>query len=919
MRKAALAVVGLALVGAGVWWFFLRDGSRSKTPQTASRPAVKAPEAARPRAPERDGQSDIPSAVLIDDDPKGSLRLEGQVIDADEKAVSGATVVLASNPPRSATSGDDGGFAFDGLVGRPYTLTARSPKGVAGPITARLTDKSEPIVLRLAPGAKVIVDVVDASTGKPLDGATVELRSADVIRQTTKDGSTTFISIPAGGYQLAAWAPGRAVTHQWLGIDIGEEHETLRLEPGANVTGRVVDPGGAPVSGARVTYHGASNWSQQADPRFDGVETGKDGAFEFAALPAGSFRFAATHGELARAESQLVTLDGKTEVHDITITLGAGAIVRGVVVDAKKQPVPSARVRIGVTARNRMIFEPPRQAYTDASGAFEIKGLPRGELSAVAMHESGASDTAEVSTTNGNVDNVTLTIDVTGSISGVVVDPQGNPLEGVQVSAGPNFRDQGATIDFTQFRLRGFPEELTDSAGTFRLTGLAPGSYMIHAARTTDGGRARRAAIEGTVAQTGTDNLKIVLQPEGGVKGKVAFADGTKPTAFTLQVGFAQQSFSGTDEFQLDALPPQKYELSVRGPQFQTRAIEITVEPAKVTDVGTINVVKGRVLGGIVVADGQPVPNATIFAGRQLFGNGSSNTANFGPMGQSTKQATTDASGRFSLTGFNAGDLAVVAEHPDIGRSKAMRIPTDLPGQSELVLELQKFGALKGVLRVGGKPTEGVFVSCQSTTTPGALYAVASGPDGGYRYDKLAPDTYKISATVGMPMMGMKFYSKEIVVPSGKEVSIDLTADPGTVTLAVTVTAKTGKVGVANAFITSGVVAARTATDLGLKMAASGPASSQWVIIRNGEPATFKEIAPGGYSVCIIPFPTEVKGMAAMGYADRHSDSLPAYCQQVKVQPSPASQTANVSVEIPAFEADPSGSGSATGSGSSAP
>jgi protocatechuate 3,4-dioxygenase beta subunit len=928
MRKVALAVIGLALIGAGVWFFVVRDASRSKAPVAASKAATKAPDAARPRAPERDGQSDISSAVLVDDDPKGSLRLEGQVIDADEKPVAGATVVLASNPPRLATSGEDGGFAFDNLVGRPYTLTARAATGVAGPITAHLTDKSAPVVLRLAPGAKVVVDVVDASTGKPLDGATVELRSADAIRQTTKDGSTTFTSIPAGGYQLAAWAPGRAVTHEWLGVAAGDEHETLRLEPGAAVKGRVVDPGGAPVSGARVTYHGASDWSQQADARFDGVETGKDGVFEFPALPAGSFRFAATHAELARSQSPLVTLDGKTETRDVVITLGAGATVRGIVVDAHKQPVPSARVRIGITARRQMIFEPPRQAYTDATGAFEIKGLPRRELSAVAMHESGASQTADVNTTNGNVEGVTLTIDVTGSISGIVVDPAGNALEGVQVSAGPNFRDQGATMDFTQFRLRGFPQELTDGAGTFTLTGLAVGSYMISASRSTDGGRGRRGAIEGTVAQTGTSNLKIVLQPEGGVKGKVAFADGSKPTAFTLQVGFAQQSFSGTGEFEMDALPPQKYELSVRGPQFQTRAIEITVDPAKTTDVGTITVVKGRVLGGIVVSDGQPVPNATVYAGRQLFGNGTSNTANFGPMGQGTKQATTDASGHFSISGFNLGDLAIVGEHPDIGRSQALRIPTNMPGQGDqLVLELQKFGSLKGVLRVGGKPTEGVFVSCQSTSTPGAIYAVASGPDGAYRYDKLAPDLYKISATVGMPMMGMKFYSKEILVPPGKEVTIDLTADPGAITLAVTAVAKTGKVGVANAFISTGVVAARTATELGLRMAASGPASSQWVIIRNGEPAKFNEVAPGSYSVCIIPFPAEVQGMGAMGYADRHSDSLPAYCQQVKVQPSPATQTASVTVEIPAFEADQAGSGAGSGSaggsgsqtGSSAP
>jgi hypothetical protein len=54
-----------------------------------------------------------PIAFLVDDDPKGALRLEGQVIDEHDRPVAGATVVLSSNPPRAATSEDDGGFSFD--------------------------------------------------------------------------------------------------------------------------------------------------------------------------------------------------------------------------------------------------------------------------------------------------------------------------------------------------------------------------------------------------------------------------------------------------------------------------------------------------------------------------------------------------------------------------------------------------------------------------------------------------------------------------------------------------------------------------------------------------------------------------------------------------------------------------------------
>src|SRR5262249_33157639 len=154
------------------------------------------------------------------------------------------------------------------------------------------------------------------------------------------------------------------------------------------------------------------------------------------------------------------------------------------------------------------------------------------------------------------------------------------------------------------------------------------------------------------------------------------------------------------------------------------------VESGKAADLGTITVAKGRTIGGTVLADGKPVPGAQVHIGRMVFGNGTSSNAQFGPMGQGTKHDTTDANGAFVLSGFPEGDITIVAEHETIGRSKALRLPTVMPGQTELTLNLEKFGALAGVLRQDGKPIEGVFVSCQSTTTPGALYSVASGPDG---------------------------------------------------------------------------------------------------------------------------------------------------------------------------------------------
>src|SRR5438132_3787519 len=110
MRNRALVAIGFVLVAAAlaVWWWKKPSRSDSQSAPAATRRGDL------PHAPSSEDRSDREPApaVVIDDDPRGALRLEGQVVDADDHPVAGATVVLGSNPPRTATTEADGGFAF---------------------------------------------------------------------------------------------------------------------------------------------------------------------------------------------------------------------------------------------------------------------------------------------------------------------------------------------------------------------------------------------------------------------------------------------------------------------------------------------------------------------------------------------------------------------------------------------------------------------------------------------------------------------------------------------------------------------------------------------------------------------------------------------------------------------------------------
>src|SRR5215470_2892937 len=114
--------------------------------------------------------------------------------------------------------------------------------------------------------------------------------------------------------------------------------------------------------------------------------------------------------------------------------------------------------------------------------------------------------------------------------------------------------------------MRGIPEDVTGSSGRFTLTGLAVGEYRLSAAPAARTGPRRGGFRDGVVAETGDTNVKLVVQPDGSVKGKVAFSDGSPPDMFTVSIQQNQQSFIGNGgAFQLDGIAPGTYQLAVRG------------------------------------------------------------------------------------------------------------------------------------------------------------------------------------------------------------------------------------------------------------------------------------------------------------------------------------------------------------------
>lgn len=926
MKRSGLVAAAVVVLAALVVIWMLRGGgddaaAPAPSEQAATGTADRSGQANQASQGPRRGGDDPPLELWMDDDVAGTLRLEGQVIDDTEDPVAGATVIIDSNPPRTVVTEADGSFAFDKLLGRRYTVAATSDAGVAGPVTATVNEDTEPVILRVKPASTVEVTVLDASSRRPVAGATVELRGLITSEaRTGEDGVARLTNAPSGRYQVAAWAEGhaRAATFMFLAGGAATEQVELLLKPGAAVTGKVVTEGGAPLAGAQVLYTGVSDWATQAHPRYDAVTTGADGAFRIEAMPAGTFRFIARHADYAPGLSEPVTLDGRTEHGGVIIEAPEGAVLAGRVVDTAGAAVGWAEVRV---AREGARFERARQVVADEQGNFELRALPRATVKVVAASDAATSETLSFDlAAQQEKRGVELRLALDGRIAGIVVDSAGEPVEGAQVVAFPDMRGGGrrrgpGAIDW---QLRGLAEELSDAGGRFEFRGLEDGEYQVSA---RPPGSARRGWMfnrDGVAAKVGDTEVRIVLERDGGIKGKVAYDDGKPPELFTVSTGGFRGGtpFSTVDgAFELGEIPPGTYTVTIRGSFDEHRVADVEVAADRITDLGTINVRKGRYIAGRVVdASGAPVEGATVSAGRMVFGTGSSTEApgRMGPPGaQNVRRAATDARGEFRISGVGAGELTLVADHEERGRSAGVIVPGSTDPTVGVELRLAAFGALEGTVTADGKPAMNVFISTQSQTSPGMIFGVATGPDGKYRYDKLAPDNYKVSVMSGMnPMAGMAFHPRTAVVQSGKTVKLDLELNEGDIALTVSPTVDGQLVGFAQVHTVAGKVTARNAKQLERAIAEKGDAFSSFNIMFGGNPAMVTKLKAGTYTVCALVIPAEVQGRReTIDYMEREGDRLPAFCKTIEVADEPKEQSVEIPVTLPEYVPPPGSSG----------
>lgn len=906
---AAVLVVGLV----AVWFFWLRGGGGKDEPADSAGSAgrtgkIDAPATAPPPGGPRSGQ--VPRGMAprwsLDADKEGTLQLEGQVVGPDGKGVGGAEVWLSSVPPRSMKSDDDGTFTFTKLVGRTYQVSAKSGDLIGGPITYKLTGKSDPLKIQLAEAAAILVTVVDEAQ-RPIAGA--EVRGGELaergVATTDAKGEAKLRPVHPGyvgvSVTAAGYAPGGGFTT--LGSAGAVGNLTITLRKGYPVSGRVIDEDGKPVAKVKVSVGGAW-WMRDDDdeaeaPAADAPAkarsrvalTDEKGQFTIPAVAAGTHKLSAIDGVHAPATSDPVPVIDHA-VTGVTITMKVGGTLAGRVVDAAGKPVPYATVRIsGTGTRTWMVAA--RQTTCDAEGAFELRGLARDKLRARAESDQAASKLVDVDlTAQAAQRDLSLVLDVTGAIAGRVVDDKGAAVAEVAVNAFP---DLASGETWEGLALAGMSSAITNGDGEFTIPGLPEGAYKLSASRT--GRRNFDWGQGGTPAKTGDRNVLIKLPSPGTLKGKIAIEGASAPPRSAMvQLGGTPPTPVKDGVFELKDVAPGSHDVTFRGLEFaELVKRDVKIEAGKATDLGTVTVFRGRRLVGKVVDNkGQPVAGAKVKLGDMLFAMEGQDDAMSGFDDMAGIRSTvSDADGSFAIIGLPPRGTTAAAEHPSHGRSLPIQIAEGTQDPPPLTLTLRGFGSISGKVVMKGAPQSGVTVT-ETSKGAGARLAFAQTDEAGkFTMAKVAEGAHVLLAMRQAGIGSMKTTSVTVNVVAGQETAVTIDIPVGQLTLVVQPKALPGNtVDAAQVFLFGGQVSPATGKQV-FEQFAQGSAQGMKIWFGAGKPLPeFTELLPGDYSICTIPITGgDIMDPKFGQRLQKAADHLKVYCKQLKLAATPTSQT----------------------------
>lgn len=644
-----------------------------------------------------------------------------------------------------AETDPQGNFEISGLEPGQYSLIARSDgyrQFVKSRVEVAANESSEFNVV-LAEGFR-IEGVVLTPEGRPAAGAEVVAAGGDFIVgegsmtislslgsgsadtgsiKTIADARGRFVleGLGSGNQTLRAshddWAPGRLTE-----VASGSSGVEIQLKEGATVLGVVVDPDGQPVAGAKI---GGAALRAESTPKGVSDERGR---FRLERVPAGTlFLHVQAEGYPGTYVRDVRVADGEV-LTDLEIMLDSGIEVTGQVVDGAGNPVAGAQVRI--SSLNQFMIAAPVVTTTDEEGRYRVPGLRADTpYQGTATHQGYLSGTIEEFESETNRDLGVTTLTEGALVRGRVLDENGNPIAGAQISATEHREDMPGLdmivgLEGLGIRTNSAHTTKTNEDGNFSLSGVKSGDYQIRATAT---GYAAYKSDPMQLSDGVQKELDIVMDRGGEITGRVIDPNGTPMAGIQVAamrfMPMPSRSQTETDadgNFRLTGLDEGAYNVSAKSPGFATASVgQITPGSAPIELVFER---KGAVRGVVLdVATGNAVEKfsvscrrATNLSNLNLTSLDLSSLTNFTNTG--AENHFQNESGEFRLTDLDPGSYTL-SVRSDQYVTHDLPIEVIAGEEIEVEVELDRGGAISGTLvDRHGNPIANAAISPKTNT-----------------------------------------------------------------------------------------------------------------------------------------------------------------------------------------------------------
>jgi uncharacterized GH25 family protein len=573
--------------------------------------------------------------------------------------------------------------------------------------------------------AAQFVTVTDFESGKPISGAEVTADMQEAVgtdheahfQHTVKTGTNGLASLPKGAAPLDRMTlriqsdDHTAAKKTWDAKKDGPipPNVEMKLKRGLLLGGIVKDPDGQPLPGAKIQLN--QIWRNSEDlNKPDRVEfksqdlaTDADGRWQTKRVPSEvlpNLIVAASHPDYLAPYGGVTGdspgMEAALKALKYEIRMFRGGDVEGVVLGPEDAPISGATV----TGGNRYDQNSFRETTTGADGRFVLRNL-RPEIQPVTATAPGHGPVSKSVTPSTNTVEVTLKLKPSRKLSGVVLNPEGVPVEGADIHYDPQDWEERQRLNI-QWRTR------SDAGGQFEWADAPDRELEVTVFKEGYASKSHAKVKPG-------DEVNIIrLTRVRKILGVVGNEDTGEPvTKFTVQwaIGDEQNFHSWSDSnrkeftdpeghFTLDLNDEQHNVIRVEADDFAPR--QMVLPPAQNDHVQVVVLLKPSPQpdGVVVNPAGEPQAGVTVaLTGGQnhvQLARGKLTSFNAG-----SGMQVTDAQGRFKLRPTVNPGRVVAASDRGYGELPWAQF------QQEPTLVLRPWGRIAGTIFSKGKPIAG--------------------------------------------------------------------------------------------------------------------------------------------------------------------------------------------------------------------